>query len=106
MFLKIMLDSTGEFIFRDEDICFDNAMYVPSKFLQEEYPYIVRDCEDISLRGAIIDIISYFNDRGMSSIVVDLEKLNKELKFDLTPAKEMTVAEIEEILGHKVKIVD
>ena len=73
--------------------------YSDCNHILEKYPF-----EDVTLDKAqdALDLITaYIYKNRFTSIVVDIKARNKYL----SPAKEMTLEEIEEKLGHKVKII-
>lgn len=112
MYLKIMLDRNFVRLMDEADR--RDVEDLPENYLKTAFPYIVKDPKDIEsfeddkriFRNAIMDVVSHMSKKGSTVISVDLDVLNQALKSESMPAKEMTVAEIEEILGHKVKIVD
>lgn len=77
-------------------------------------PHIIPDCicehiknkvgsvSEDQLSDAIDVLITHFNDRRVTHMVVDVSKRNKYLM----PPKEMSLKEIEQELGYKVKIVE
>ena len=52
--------------------------------------------------NALDIVIAYFVEESINGLVLDIKKRNKML----APTKEMTIDEIEEKLGYKVKIVN
>ena len=70
---------------------------------EDEFPNIMLDHEvtDEEEEQALNTLITYFAQREVYNIIVDLKMRNE----CYGPAKEMTIEEIEEQLGHKVKIV-
>lgn len=85
--------------------------FIPDGF---NHPTIKRyECEHIlkqfenksesmdDVKKALDTLINHIVTNGVSSIVVDIDKRNKEL----APAKEMTFDDIEKELGYKIKIV-
>lgn len=53
------------------------------------------------LENAIDTIIAYYCKEQLYKTIIDIDTRNKSL----APAKEMTLEEIEVLLGHKIKIV-
>lgn len=70
---------------------------------KDEYPYIYLDREITNEEAvAAADLITtYFMQQKLNKLIVVLDERNEALM----PTKEMTLDEIEIILGHKVKIV-
>ena len=70
---------------------------------EEDYPYTYLDHEvtNDELNNAINVIVTSLMQKKSNFIMVDLER--REEMF--TPTKEMTIEEIEEKLGHKIKII-
>lgn len=73
--------------------------YSDCSHILEKYPF-----EDVTLdkaQNALDLLVAYIYKQRLTNVVIDLESRNKYL----APAKEMTLEEIEEKLGHKVKII-
>ena len=70
---------------------------------EDEFPNIMLDHEvtDEEEEHALNTLITYFAQKDVYNIIVDLKMRNESYG----PAKEMTIEEIEEQLGHKIKIV-
>lgn len=71
---------------------------------RDSYPYILTKGDVVYEEEAFeaMDILArYLYQNKCTKVVYNFEGRNKKL----APAKEMTVAEIEKALGHKVKIV-
>lgn len=71
--------------------------------LLHTFPHLILD-KKISpdeFLSAVNTILTYMEQYDTAHISVDLKKRNKLA----APAKEMTMGEIEELLGHRVKIV-
>lgn len=69
----------------------------------DEYPHLCVDYtpSDDEVEHALKIITTKLMKDGLNEIVIDLDEKNKEL----TPAKEMTISDIEKELGYKFKIV-
>lgn len=69
----------------------------------DEYPNLMLDHEvtDDEWNEALNTLITYFAQNPIHNIIVDLKKRNEHYG----PAKEMTMEEIEQQLGYKIKIV-
>ena len=61
----------------------------------------VGDVSNEELTKAVDTIITYFANENICALEVDIDARNRELM----PPKEMTIKDIEEKLGYKVKIV-
>lgn len=74
------------------------------RIYQTEYKNIYLDHKitEEELALALNTLITYFMQKGSYAMVIDLDKRNKELKS----AKEMTIEEIENKLGYKIKIIN
>lgn len=73
--------------------------YAECSNILEKYPF-----EDVTfdkVQDALDLLVAYIYKERLTSVVIDLEARNKYL----APVKEMTLEEIEEKLGHKVKII-
>lgn len=70
---------------------------------KHECPHIInRPSEALhSLDGSINKIIECFVDRKINTMIIDIAERN----YHYSPAKEMTIKEVEEALGYKIKIV-
>lgn len=70
----------------------------------EDYPYIYLDHKitDEDFEKAIDIVITKFMQDGLYYVVVDLEERNESRM----PVKEMTMEELEKVLGYKVKVVN
>lgn len=70
---------------------------------ENEYPYVYlkKEITDEDAERAIDILATFFMQRQLNFIDVDLEKRNDAL----APAKDMTLEEIEKELGYKIKIV-
>lgn len=64
--------------------------------------YINHEITDDDLNKAIDVIITAFWQRDLYKVTVDLDERNRSMM----PTKEMTLEDIEQSLGHKVKIVN
>lgn len=82
----------------DSDMFIKNHLYIH----KNEYPNLIpkKKITDEDLNKAIDTIIGYFILKDISYIMVDLDERNM-LKTELV---EMTMNEIEKIIGHKIKI--
>lgn len=70
----------------------------------DKYPYILKKGDIVyeeEAFEAMDTLVRYLYQNGCTKVVYNFEGRNKKL----TPAKEMTVAEIEKALGYKVKII-
>ena len=69
-----------------------------------EYNHIYLDHEitEEEFDNCINTLITYFMQNGYYAMIIDLDKRNKDLK----PVKEMTIEEIENKLGCKIKIIN
>lgn len=78
--------------------------YSYPRIYQTEYKNIYLDHKitEEELALALNTLITYFMQNGSYAMIIDLDKRNKELK----PAKEMTIEEIENKLGCKIKIIN
>lgn len=97
----------------EDDICIIrsiNDCYMPPKLKPILYSYEINNIidkignKDITIDDLehALDIITlYMYQREIHKIVLDIYDRNKSL----SPAKEMTLEEIEEKLGHKIKII-
>ena len=73
--------------------------YAECSNILEKYPF-----EDVTfdkVQDALDLLVAYIYNERLASVVIDIEGRNKYL----APVKEMTLEEIEEKLGHKVKII-
>ena len=61
----------------------------------------IGDVSNEELNKAVDTIITYFANENICALEVDIDTRNRELM----PPKEMTIKDIEEKLGYKVKIV-
>lgn len=88
----------------NKDFLIEENYDVHSPILYEsEYPYIFlkEEISEDDLNKAIDVITTFFIQKGINNLIVDLEQRNDAMM----PTKEMTIKEIEKILGHKIKIV-
>lgn len=69
-----------------------------------EFPhvYLKEEITDDDFDKAIDVITTYFMQKGISYVMVDLEKRN----YEKAPVKTMTIDDIETALGHRVNIVN
>lgn len=76
---------------------------VQCKIERDEYKnlYLNHKISDKEINNAIKILFSFSIQNDAKTIVYDLNTFNKKL----SPAKEMTIEEIENELGHKIKIV-
>lgn len=68
-----------------------------------EYKHIYLDHEitEEEFENCINTLVTYFMQNGLYGMLIDLDKKNKKL----SPVKEMTIEEIEDKLGYKIKII-
>lgn len=81
-----------------------NIKLVDPVLYEHECSYILNKVGNISdkdLNDAVDTIIAYFANENICALEVDIDTRNRELM----PPKEMTIKDIEEKLGYKVKIV-
>lgn len=71
---------------------------------EKDCPYIFVNhvVSDNEFNEAIDTIITYFMQRKLHCISIDLEERNNSY----APIKEMTLNEIEKVLGYKIKIIN
>lgn len=74
-----------------------------TKLLEHEYPHLYLDHKitEEEINNAINVIATFLMQQETCELIVDLDKREKLL----TPVKEMTVEEVEEALGFRVKII-
>ena len=74
-----------------------------ARISEDEYPNLMLDHEvsEDEFNTAIDTLITYFAQKDLFHILIDLKMRNDYQG----PAKEMTMEEIEEQLGYKIKIV-
>jgi hypothetical protein len=86
---------------------------VPSRLDIDEYPNIMIDHEidDEEFDMALHTLITFFAQKQYNRTVVDLEDRNRKFSDDAEEPveeeviKDMTLSEIEELVGHKIRIV-
>ena len=108
-----MKNKNKSIVIKVEDPSFDPI--TPTTTFSKEGPFIYdRDCQHIidnlnrdteitveELNHALDVVTAYFAEHCINELVLDINKRNEML----APAKEMTIEEIEEKLGYKIKIV-
>lgn len=74
-----------------------------ARISEDEYPNMMLDHKitEEEWGQAVNTVLTYFAQKELYYVIVDLEKRNKSVG----PAREMTIEEIENELGYKVKIV-
>lgn len=96
---KILRINVEDPNFIEDDYTYDHPV-----IHRYECEHILKSCENESegdFERAINTLINFFTTKGLYSMVVDIDKRNKEL----APTKEMTIDDIEKELGYKIKIV-
>lgn len=81
------------------ELSYAELSYAECSNILEKYPF-----EDVTfdkVQDALDLLVAYIHKERLTSVVIDIEGRNKYL----APVKEMTLEEIEEKLGHKVKII-
>ena len=108
-----MKNKNKSIVIKVEDSSFDPITQITA--FSKEGPFIYdRDCQHIinnlnrdtyitndELNHALDIVAAYFVENRINGLVLDINIRNKIL----APAKEMTIEEIEEKLGYKIKIV-
>lgn len=91
------------YLYDHETKCIDETFYL-TNIRKDEYPHIYLDhtITDEEFDDAINIIITAFMQKDINTIEVNLERKNGAL----SPAREMTIKDIEKELGHKIKIID
>ena len=114
-----MKNKNKSIVIKVEDLPLENLSFdlvTELTTFSKEGPYIYdRDCQHIinnlnrddeitveELNHALDIVTAYFVEHRINWLVLDINDRNKVL----APAKEMTIEEIEEKLGYKIKIVD
>lgn len=77
--------------------------YFDTHITMVDYPYICKKTvTDDQFYDSLDMIITYFAQKDMTKVIIDLNERN----LGLAPTKEMTMEEIEKELGYKVKLVN
>lgn len=91
---------TGDYLKRNHPVYYPHACEYPNIYKKVKEQHEVISKEDVI--DAVDLITAYFMQTYCKEIVINLDARNN----DLAPAKEMTLDEIEKLLGYKVKIVN